>query len=63
MDNPPEEDSPLKMTFSKLQFYEDVETSEPEDDHHWVAPPVTPELLSTLLKQVKIMEGAATVID
>ena len=53
----------MKMTFSKLQFYEDVETSEPEDDHHWVAPPVTPELLSTLLKQVKIMEGAATVID
>lgn len=38
--------------FSKLAYYSDVETSDTEDDHHFVPPPVTPELLAALLKQV-----------
>ena len=42
----------LLPAFSKLAYYSDVETSDTEDDHHFVPPPVTPELLAMLLKQV-----------
>ncbi len=47
----------LPTSFVELTFFEDVETTDSEqeegDHHHFEAPPVTPELLATLLKQVR----------
>lgn len=49
---PSDNDGGAVPVFSKLVYYSDIETSDAEDDHGFVPPPVTPELLATLLKQV-----------
>ncbi len=42
-------------SFADLAYYSDVSTTDsesPEQKHQFVPPPVTPELLALLLKQV-----------
>lgn len=46
------DEKPIAPTFSSLIYYSDVETSDGEEDRHFVPPPITPELLATVLKQV-----------